>query len=640
MAARRATRTGPRSSPRAAATDATPRPSRTPWWRASAIVVAAVLVYAASLGYPFVLDDRVTIVENASLRDLGSFRVFAPDREVPSAGRPIVNLSHAINYAIGGAAPYGYRVVNLTLHIVCALLIFALVRLTLRQPRAPRSIGAHADDIALAAALIWALHPMNTEVVEYVTQRSESLMAACLLVTLYASSRALDSTSRGGWQAAAIAACAVGMGCKESMAVAPLGVWLYDRTFVFGSWTAALHRRWRFYLSLAATWLVLAAAIWSGPRIYSAGFSTSVSPWIYLYDQAAMIARYLRLTVWPYGLVVAYGPPLPTTLTAILPQAVLVVALIAATVVAMARVPVVGFAGAWVFLTLAPTSSIVPIATEVGAERRMYVPLAVLSAYAAACAWMTIVRVVSRRQTAVFATATTVIVLSLGVLSYDRTREYESPLRLAQTVLDRWPTSFSHAMVGTELAVAGRHEEAIAELRLAAPGYAFANFHLGGELFNLGRFDEALPALQTFVGLEPWRAEAVGARTMIGRVLMLQQRWREADEELRRVLTMTPPRSERYTLALGLLTDTLFNAQRFDEAAARYREYLEIRPRDVGALINLGVSLAQINRTAEAIAAFQRALEIDPGNASARQNLAIARADGARRPEPSVPIVR
>ena len=77
-----------------------------------------------------------------------------------------------------------------------------------------------------------AVHPLNSEVVEYVTQRTESMMALCYLATLYAGNRAHGSKRPSRWYTAAVAACALGMACKESMVTAPLVVILYDRVYV------------------------------------------------------------------------------------------------------------------------------------------------------------------------------------------------------------------------------------------------------------------------------------------------------------------------------------------------------------------------------------------------------------------------
>src|SRR5262249_11699858 len=149
-------------------------------------------------------------------------------------------------------------------------------------------------------------HPLNTEVDDYITQRTESMMALFYLLTLYAAAWASNvrpkSDAAGNmawvtrtWSGIAIVACALGMGSKESMVTAPVMVVLYDRVFVFDSMKKAVRARWPLYAGLAATWIVLVAVNWSGSRIHSAGFSTGVSVWTYLLNQSAMIVRYLRL---------------------------------------------------------------------------------------------------------------------------------------------------------------------------------------------------------------------------------------------------------------------------------------------------------------------------------------------------------
>jgi hypothetical protein len=105
----------------------------------------------------------------------------SPPRDTPVAGRPLVNLSLAVNYAIGGLDVRSYHVTNLALHLLVALAFFGVVRRTLRLSRMPHDLAACADGLALGCALVWALHPLNTEVVNYVVQRTESMMALCYL---------------------------------------------------------------------------------------------------------------------------------------------------------------------------------------------------------------------------------------------------------------------------------------------------------------------------------------------------------------------------------------------------------------------------------------------------------------------------
>jgi hypothetical protein len=363
-------------------------------WRAGTIVAAGALVYANSVRGVFLFDDDYGIVRNQTIRDLTRLTVvLSPPRESPVAGRPLVNLSLAINYAAGGLDPTGYHLVNIALHLCCALLIFAIAGATLRTARLAPRFGARAHDLAFAIALLWVVHPMNSEVVDYTVQRTESMMAAAMLVTVYAASVAKPGVTTG---IVAIVACAAGMACKETMVVAPLLVVLYDGTFLYPSYRDALRARWPVYGGLAAAWSVLAGLLATRPRSGSAGFGTDVTPWTYLLNQTQMLARYLRVSIWPRHLVLWYGPPKPLTLAAVWPAALAVTGLIAAVLWGIWRRHPAGFAGAWIFLTLAPTSSVVPIATEVGAERRGYLALAALIAVGTLTAWHVATTVIRR----------------------------------------------------------------------------------------------------------------------------------------------------------------------------------------------------------------------------------------------------
>jgi protein O-mannosyl-transferase len=629
MARPRSSRGHRPASPRPAEAD---RAATGLWWRALLVALAAIAAYANSLAGPFVFDDRLSIVENPSIREwwrLG--RVFLPDRELPVAGRPLVNLSFALNYAAGGFDVQGYHLANILVHVGCALLLFAIVRRTLQLPAIGAAFSARAADLACAAALLWAVHPLNTEAVDYLTQRTELLMALFYLLALYAGIRAWRSSRPGAWQAAAVFSSAAGMACKESMVTAPIVLVLYDRIFLFGSFRDALRARWRLYAGLASTWLLLAALMSSGPRIHSAGFSAGVQPWTYLLNQTMMIVRYVRLAVWPRSLVLNYGVPLPLTLDDVLPYALVVVLLLLATALALARWPKLGFLGAWFFITLTPTSSIVPIATEVGAERRMYLPLMALSVLAVLAAtraidWVTRAaaaraeRPVSSRV-AWIGTAVLVIAASaLLAATIDRNREYESSLSLARTVAERYPTSVAHHMLGAELSRTDSHDEAVAQLRQAVTGDPKASYTLGVELFRQGKLNDAVDAFQKFVREQPMLLEVVSARDLMGQAFARQQEWPQAVEQYRALLTMRPASVEYQ----GQLAESLFRQQAFKEAVDEYTRYLQFKPNDAVALTSLGISLVALDREDEAIAAFRRVVAIDARNGDARKNLANA----------------
>jgi tetratricopeptide (TPR) repeat protein len=604
------------------------------WLRAAILAVAAIVAYANSLSGPFVLDDAETIVANEQIRQLSPSVVLFPARELPVAGRPVVNLSFALNYSLGGLNVRGYHVVNVTIHLLCALLLFGVVARTLGAS-SQTIFAAAAADLGFATALLWLVHPLQTDAVDYVTQRTELMMGLFYLLALYASIR---GQNHGGWLGVAVASCALGMGSKESMATAPLLIAVYDRTFVYASWKEAWRKRWPFYAALGACWLVLVVLMWSGPRSRSAGFATNVTPWRYLLNQTVMIVRYLRLTFWPQGFALTYGVPAALTLGDVWPYASFVVLLAALTIVGMVGWPAFGFLGIWFFVTLAPTSSLVPIATEVGAERRMYLPLAALVALVvvgAVLLWERLAPGVGRQSSArpgggtppargglapglVAGVALTVLAGGLAGVTAIRNQEYESALSLARLTMERWPTPRAEHWLGIELLAAGQREAGLTAVRHALPDDPTADYTLGLAYFQDGRLDESLPHLQRFVAREPLLLEVPTAHEMIGRIHDAQGRHDEAVREFRLVLAMTPSNRDLY----GLIADALFKQQKFEEAAAGYKQFLQVHPGDFRAEMNLGVALIATGHDEEAAAAFRRAVAIDPRDQAARRNLA------------------
>lgn len=481
--------------------------------------MAGALVYWNSLSGPFLFDDQNSILGNPQIRQLSPLSVpLSPPRDTPVAGRPVVNLTFALNYAYGGFDVTGYHVVNIAIHLLASLTLFGLIR---------RTPGASLD-FAFACALVWMLHPLQTEPVNYLTQRTESLMGLFYLLTLYCAVR--------GWTAAAVAACAAGMASKESMVTAPLVVALYDRIFLFDSWRAAFRARRGLYAGVAGTWGVLAALMSTTPRT-TVGFEGQTTWWTYLLNQFEMIARYLGLTLWPRALVLDYGLPRPLTFGDVLPEAVLVIALGIATVVALVRWPRVGFLAAWFFITLGPTSSIVPIQTEVGAERRMYLPLAGLVVLVSLAGY----RLIPHRKVAHGLAIVACVLLAAG--TFLRNREYQSRLSIAQTVVDRRPSGRGHFLLGNELLEAGRRDAALVQFRESVRDYPGAHFAIGTEMMVDGRFDDAIVELEAFLRLQPRHVNALAARDLLGRAYLATGRLDDAEREFEVVL-----REPRYPL--------------------------------------------------------------------------------------------
>jgi tetratricopeptide (TPR) repeat protein len=273
----------------------------------------------------------------------------------------------------------------------------------------------------------------------------------------------------------------------------------------------------------------------------------------------------------------------------VVPQLVVIGILLALTVVALARWPALGFLGAMFFLTLAPTSSVIPISTEVGAERRMYLPLAALVVLVV----VLIARYVrSRRAMAIVAAA---VIAAFAVRTFERNRDYSSALSLWQSVVDRRPHGRARFALANELMQAGRHDEATAQLRLAVADYPDARAGLGTELLLQGQIEEGVAVLEAFVDANPSLPNRAPA------LMLLAQAHRALAE---RALTQ-----QNATVA---------------ESEARKSIALENTNADAHNL--LGAALASQGKLREAIPEFQSALRLNPQLQSAKDNLVRASA--------------
>jgi len=172
------------------------------------IIFAGVATYHNCFVVPFLLDDVESIAQNPTIRHLWPiWQALSPSATSMVGGRPVVNLSFAFNYAVGGLVPWGYHALNLAIHILAGLALFGVVRRTLLQPSLRERLGPSAARWALAAAVLWTVHPLQTEAVTYISQRCESLMGLFYLLTLYCFIRGADSQRSDRWFALSVMAC-------------------------------------------------------------------------------------------------------------------------------------------------------------------------------------------------------------------------------------------------------------------------------------------------------------------------------------------------------------------------------------------------------------------------------------------------
>lgn len=615
------------NAPRAQPTSPSPASRWVLFAACGLLVVAAVAAYTNSFSLPFVFDDVPAIAENPTIRHLPSIgeALHPPSANgVTVGGRPLLNLSFALNYAISGNAVWSYHALNLVIHLLAGLTLFGIVRRTLAvvgrvipspPPMIPTAPNRRVKDnapylIAFAAALLWTLHPLQTESVTYTVQRAESLAGLFYLLTLYGFIRASASPAPGKWYPLSLSACLLGMATKEVMASAPLIVLLYDRTFVGGSFRAAWRRRW-FYLGLALTWLLLAYLIVrTGSRGGTAGFGLDAPWWAYALTQCRVVPHYLRLSLWPHPLIFDHGIELVKNPWVAAPYTLLLALLVAATVIALWRRPAVGFLGAWFFLILAPSSSIVPVATQTMAEHRMYLPLA-----AVLTAIVTAIHALTGRGSLLLFLA---LASGLGWLTLRRNTDYRSELILWGDTVAKLPDNVrARCNLGVALFQAARLPEAIAQYEAALqvkPDSFEARNNLGSALYQSGRVPEAEAQFREALRIEPRSAKA---HCNLGTLLMRFGRTPEAVAEYEEALRVDP----EYADAHNNLGNVFFQLGRLPEATVQYELALRSRPDMAEAHNNLGSVLLELGRMAEARQHYEEALRLRPDYAKAQENL-------------------
>jgi tetratricopeptide (TPR) repeat protein len=396
------------------------------------------------------------------------------------------------------------------------------------------------------------------------------------------------------------------MGSKAVMVTAPLAVLLYDRALLAATWREVFRRRWALYVALAATWGVLvftgvAKGVLDPNRPGGhVGFSyRGVTPLDYLLTQCGVLLHYLKLSLQPYSLCLDYHWPVARNLGQFLPQGIIIVGLLGATVWAFIERPPLGFAAAWFFIVLAPTSSIVPIKDPIF-EHRMYLALGSIVVLVVIGVDAVLRRVTARlpRGDVVRKTGGTALaLLAAATLTYgtvERNRAYYSEAIMWRDVLAKQPRN------------------------------ARAAENLGISLLAEGKLTEALETLQEAVKISP---RSANVRNGLGFALVAHGRVDEAIAAFREAIRLKP----RYPRALVNLGNAMNQTGQPEEAIAHFGEAVRINPNFTDARLNLGNSYLTRGDVDKAITEYTRIVEFDPEHAKAWGNLGYALLNQAQR---------
>jgi hypothetical protein len=455
----------------------------------------AGLLYLNALHNPFVYDDHHTVVANPSLQDLTNVRAIA----LHALTRPILNLSYAVDYAVWGAGPLGFHVTNVLLHMVNVMLLFVLAWQF-----------ARSTVVAFASALLFAVHPMMTEAVGYISGRSEVLSATFFILGLICGRRwILGHGTR--WAVVTILVWAAMLATKELGAMFPFVLFCYDRLVVRGSRDDMRRRLLTIHLPLMT--ITVVAGIIRLLVLARVEYPGQVAlHWDYLLLALDVVRRYVGLIVFPSGQTIfhevaaIHGIFDPRALVA-----VGLLGILAAIVWGLRQSQgLVSFGILWFLLVLVPSAVLTVLDQgEPMAEHRVYVAscglfLAVGSATGSLTAWLaTADPRLMRLARAGFA----LVVLSLGLQTVLRNRVWSSPVALWSESVDRAPNHYRpRLLLGEALEDEGRRDEAAAQFKTAIrlrPTDSTGHLKLGRNLAQMGQFAAARQHFLEAIAIDP-----------------------------------------------------------------------------------------------------------------------------------------
>jgi len=607
-------------------------------------MLLAVAAYGRVLHGDFLFDDVRVVQRNPVLQELGGvLRGFWGN--LLHGGRPTTELTFALSHAIGGPVPWAFHAVNLLLHLAVVVLVFFFTRAVLRL--AGRGPGS---GVAVAVAGIFALHPMQSQAVSYVSQRSEVLASGLYLATmllLLEAGKPGAAMRRALAGVAALALFTLGMGAKAIVATAPLA-WLLLLAMVPPSRAPGEPPRWRSRLlpfaplALVGIFLVRGAlrAVEGRP---DAGFSVpGATPGSYFFTQWRAVATYVRLLAWPARQNADWSFPMSRSMgePAVLVAGAFLAALLASAGLlwwrsrrgddlASAGGRAAAFGVAWFFLLLAPTSTFLPIA-DILVEHRVYLASWGLFLVVVLGGERLLARVAPGRRILAAAISVGTVWAVLAVALHRRNAVWESDLALWSDVVEKSPgKARAHLGLGGAWMRRGDMERAAAAFDAGlscvgsdAPALAASLLqNLGVAFIQLGRAPEAVAPLRRALEIDPGNTLAPVSLAV---ALWSTRDLDGAEEAADRVLARSPENP----LALRVMGQV--RLARGDEAGALpfLESAVRADPTDAILRFNLGGAYAGMGRTAEACAAWRAVLRLRaPGEVQeeARRNLAVLR---------------
>ncbi len=519
------------------------------------LCVLGILVYSNTFHSPFQFDDYEEIVENVSirnLRDLKSIRNYWPTRF-------ITYLSFAFNYRFNQLRVPGYHLGNLIIHLTSAILTMWFILLTFSTPALKdKEISGYAKPIAFMGSLLFMVHPVQTEAVTYIYQRTASLAALFYLasLSLYVKARLLQnqrshSLIPGFCYASSIVSAFLGMFTKELVITLPLMILLYEFCFL----RAGNKINWKYIVPYLVILLIIPVTMLSSTSATSgmmkklAEGAGEISRSHYFLTQFRVVVTYLRLLFVPLSQNMDYDYPVSKTLfeMSTLGSVSVLLFILTAGILLFRRYRLISFCIFWFFLTLSVESSVIPLMNVIF-EHRLYLPMVSYSIFLPVILYYLCRRIITSYELGMrlWQIILLVVITLYSVLAYTRNEVWKSEFSLWDDTVNKSPgkarpynnrgiaygnrgehdkalSDFNSALRispnyadaynsrGVAYARTGKHDKAISDFDHALrsnPKYAKAYYNRGTSYFEKGKFDKAISDFSRALGINSNYAKA------------------------------------------------------------------------------------------------------------------------------------
>jgi len=535
------------------------------------IILLGLIVYADSLSGKFVWDDGILINDNPHIRSwVNIAKIFTESvkggvKKESNFYRPVQILTYMADYSLWRFEAAGYHLTNILLHILAALAVYRLICILFNDIL-----------LSLLAAAFFVSHPIHTEVVTYISGRSDSLAALFMLLCLIFYVRDIR-LKRAYIYPAALSSYVLALLSRENSLILPLLLLVYHYSF---NERFSLKRFGPILLAIPAYLLARTAVL--GPLLPASPYPGST----FLQRLPGMfvaIAEYTRLFLLPLNQHMEYGYALFSFLDPRAISGLLIILSLIICAVKMRRTDkVIPFSISWFLVALIPVSQIYPLNAYM-AEHWLYLPS--IGLFLLLARGLTVLYRNKRFQAA----AVSIIVILLSFYSCLAIRQndyWKDPVSFYEKTLKYAPDSYRiHYNLGIAYSSVGKYEEAVASYKKALtlnPTYEQAYYGLGNAYAAGGKREEAITAYK-------------------------------------KCIEITPAYSPAYN-NLGRISSDMGNV---DEAIALYVKAVEVDPGCFNAYYNLGDEYRRLKRNKDAIASYEKALKIDPEDAATHNNLAV-----------------